>query len=117
MHLALGAGQIRSHAGLYQGGREVLLILAVSESEAAELPRFSSACGAGPQPPKLAGPGWQYALSQGLGTASGGQLQGGLGSQATQPSAEPPRAKPQARLRAKLSPFNLHTRPEVAEDR
>lgn len=58
----------------------MLLILAVSESEPAELPKFSSACGAGPQPSILTAPGWQYASSQGLGTASSGQLQGGSGS-------------------------------------
>lgn len=34
----------------------MLLILAVSESEPVELPRFSSACSAGHQPPELEAP-------------------------------------------------------------
>lgn len=63
----------------------MLLILPMSESESAELPRFSSARGAGPQPSVLTVLGWRYASSQGLGTASSGQLQGWSGSQATQP--------------------------------
>lgn len=63
----------------------MLLIPAMSESEPAELPSFPSACGAGPQPSEPAASGWQCASSQGVGTASSGQLQGGSRSQASQP--------------------------------
>lgn len=94
----------------------MLLILAVSESEPAELPRFSTARSTGPQPSVLAAPGLAVCVvSQGFGTGSGGQLQGGSGSQQHSP-AEPPRAKPQALLPAKFSPFNLPAQPGVAKD-
>lgn len=75
----------------------MLLILAVSESEPAELPRFSSAYGAGPQPPELTAPAWQCVSSQGLGTARGQVASSKEGQAHKQHSpAEPPKTKPQA---------------------
>ena len=94
----------------------MLLILAVSESEPLELPGFSSAAALDlshrHSQPRVGAV--HHPRAWGL-TAVASSKEGQAHRQHR--PAEPPRAKPQALLRAKLSPFKLHTHPEVAEDR
>lgn len=104
--LGLGASQIHSHAGFYQEGWEVLLILAVSESELAELPRLWLQCWTSAT--RADSPGLAVCIVPGA-----GYLRWWPASGLRQHSfAEPHRPKS-----GKLCPFNLHTQHGVAEDR
>lgn len=106
--LGLGASQIHSHAGFYQGGWEVLLILAMSESELAELPRLRLQCWT-----SATHPCWQ----PWVGSVCCPRGWVPLVMARSRAHRQHSRAEPRRPKSAKLSPFNLHTQCGAAGDK